>query len=75
MPGMAYTLSFFANSMPDWRRAFSVMAMYALDSSFPVTVSVLSVFKSGSANRSPEINCEDTLPAISNSPPVSLPEQ
>ena len=40
-----------------------------------VTVSVLSELRSGSANRSPEINCEDTLPAISNSPPVSLPAQ
>ena len=38
------------------------MATYRADWSAPVTVSVLFPLRSGSANKSPEINCEETLP-------------
>ena len=64
-PGIAYDAPFFENSTPESRSASSVIAMYAADSSVPVTVRVLSPVRRGSAIRSPEMYCEDTLPAIS----------
>ena len=61
-PGIVQHWPFFSKRIPAARSACSVMATYRADCSCPVTVSTLSSASSGSANRSPDTNCDETLP-------------
>ena len=74
-PEMEYSHPTFSNRMPAMRSTCSVIAIYAADSTLPVTRNVLLPGSSGSAARRPVTYCDDTFPGISNVSPDNFPLQ
>ena len=56
--------------MPKSPSTSRVVRMYGFDSSFPITVSIVSFFAKDAAKRMPEMNWEETSPFISMRPPL-----
>ena len=72
-PGIKKELLFSVTVIPNFFNVLSVISIYGLDSTGGITLIMLLPFKSGSANKSPVINCELIFPLIVNSPDIILP--